>query len=291
PPCGGETAPDRCHRVLREGRLQRVTDRGRPRPRFAVQHVQGGGPASHAHLECHGEVAAGGPEPRAGALPLLRAQRQERKAQVRDHPGGARQERRGGPPKGTAVNSGRAITGSTRIVGVIGDPVGHSRSPAMHNAAFDALELDWVYVAFPVPRSKGAAAVRAVAILGLAGLNVTMPHKADAAAACDDLSSEGAALGAVNTVVNAGGTLVGHSTDGDGFLRALDDEGIAVSGQRAVIVGAGSAGRAITHALGRVGAQVTVAARRTDAARSAASLAPGGAAAPPDELPIGRSAL
>ena len=60
------------------------------------------------------------------------------------------------------MNSGRAITGSTRIVGVIGDPVGHSRSPAMHNAAFDALELDWVYVAFPVPRSKGAAAVRAV---------------------------------------------------------------------------------------------------------------------------------
>ncbi len=116
------------------------------------------------------------------------------------------------------MNNGRAITGSTRIVGVIGDPVGHSRSPAMHNAAFDALELDWVYVAFPVRRGDGAAAVRAVATLGLAGLNVTMPHKADAAVACDDLSSEAAALGAVNTVVNADGTLAGHSTDGDGFL-------------------------------------------------------------------------
>ena len=173
------------------------------------------------------------------------------------------------------MNSGRAITGSTRIVGVIGDPVGHSRSPAMHNAAFDALELDWVYVAFPVRRGAGAAAVRAMATLGLAGLNVTMPHKADAAAACDDLSSEAAALGAVNTVVNVDGTLAGHSTDGDGFLRALDDEGIAVAGQRAVIVGAGGAGRAITLALGRIGAHVTVAARRPDTARNAASLAPG----------------
>jgi shikimate dehydrogenase len=186
------------------------------------------------------------------------------------------------------VNRGRTLTGSTRVVGVIGDPVGHSRSPAMHNAAFDALGLDWVYVAFPVPRGEGAAAVRAVATLGLAGLNVTMPHKADAAVACDDLSSEAAALQAVNTVVNADGMLAGHSTDGDGFLRALDDEGIAVAGQRAVVVGAGGAGRAITHALGRIGAHVTVAARRPDAARSAASLAPGGVAVALDELPVDR---
>jgi shikimate dehydrogenase len=137
-----------------------------------------------------------------------------------------------------------------------------------------------------VPRGEGGAAVRAVATLGLAGLNVTMPHKADAAAACDGLSSEAAALGAVNTVVNADGTLVGHSTDGDGFLRALEDEGIAVAGQRAVVVGAGGAGRAITQALGRVGVQVTVAARRPDTARSAASLVPGGVAVALDELAV-----
>jgi shikimate dehydrogenase len=156
----------------------------------------------------------------------------------------------------------------------------------MHNAAFDALGLDWVYVAFPVPRGQGAAAVQAVATLGLAGLNVTMPHKADAAAACDDLSSEAAALGAVNTVVNMDGTLAGHSTDGDGFLRALDDEGITVAGRRAVVLGSGGAGRAITHALGRVGAHVTVAARRPEAARSAAALAPGGVAVGVDELAV-----
>jgi shikimate dehydrogenase len=174
------------------------------------------------------------------------------------------------------VNGGRVITGATRVVGIIGDPVAHSRSPAMHNAAFDSLGLDWVYVAFPVARGDGAAAVRAIETLGLAGLNVTMPHKADAAAACDDLAPEAAALGAVNTVVNADGTLVGHSTDGDGFLRALDDERITPAGQRILVLGAGGAARAITHALGRVGAHVTVAARRPDAARSAASLAPDG---------------
>ena len=184
------------------------------------------------------------------------------------------------------MNAGRVITGATRVVGIIGDPVGHSRSPAMHNAAFDALGLDWAYVAFPVARGDGAAAVRAVTTLGLAGLNVTMPHKADAAAACDDLAPEAAALGAVNTVVNVDGTLVGHSTDGDGFLRALDDEEIEVAGLRVLVVGAGGAARAITHALGRVGAHVTVAARRSDAARSAASLAPDGDAVGLDGIAV-----
>jgi shikimate dehydrogenase len=182
----------------------------------------------------------------------------------------------------------QVITGATRVVGVIGDPVGHSRSPAMHNAAFDALGLDWVYVAFPVPRGAGAAAVRAVPTLGLAGLNVTMPHKADAAAACDDLAPEAAALAAVNTVVDSDGTLVGHSTDGDGFLRALDDDGVAIDGRRALVLGAGGAARAITHALGRVGARVTVAARRAEAARSAAALAPDGVAVGLDDIAVDR---
>ena len=86
-------------------------------------------------------------------------------------------------------------------VGVIGDPVAHSLSPTLHNAAFDALGLDWVYVAFPVPRGRGADAVTAVSALGLFGLNVTMPHKEDAASACDELTADAAALRSVNTVV------------------------------------------------------------------------------------------
>ena len=186
------------------------------------------------------------------------------------------------------MTDGRAITGATRVVGIIGDPVGHSRSPAMHNAAFDALGLDWVYVAFPVARGDGAAGVRAIALLGIAGLNVTMPHKADAATACDDLTPEAAALGAVNTVVNADGALVGHSTDGDGFLRALDDEGITPARRQVLVVGAGGAARAITHALGRVGAHVTVAGRRPDAARSAAALIPDADAVSLDGIAVER---
>lgn len=184
------------------------------------------------------------------------------------------------------MRDGLEISGSTRVVGVIGDPIEHSRSPAMHNAAFAALDLDWVYVAFPVARGEGVEAVRGVRALGLAGLNVTMPHKPDAASACDELAPEAAALGAVNTVVNAGGALLGHSTDGDGFLRALDDEGVSVAGRDALVVGAGGAGRAIAHALGRAGAAVTVAARRPDAAADAAALVPGGVAVGLDEIVV-----
>jgi shikimate dehydrogenase len=172
-----------------------------------------------------------------------------------------------------------ALSAHTRVVGVIGDPVAHSLSPALHNAAFEALRLDWVYVAFPVPRGRAAAAVAAVPALGLAGFNVTMPHKEDVAAACDELTADAAALRSVNTVVAAtDGRTLGDSTDGPGFLDALADEDIAVEGQPVLVLGAGGAARAVVLALGRAGAQVTVAARRPEAAESAAALAPGGAA-------------
>jgi len=171
-------------------------------------------------------------------------------------------------------NPGRPpLSGHTRVVGVIGDPVAHSLSPALHNAAFEALGLDWVYVAFPVPRGRAAEAVAAVPALGLAGFNVTMPHKEDVAAACDELTPDAAALRSVNTVV--AGRTRGDSTDGPGFLDALADDEIAVGGKPVLVLGAGGAARAVVLALGRAGAQVTVAARRPDAAESAAALAPG----------------
>lgn len=173
------------------------------------------------------------------------------------------------------------VSAFTRVVGVIGDPVHHSLSPAIHNAAFVSLGLDWVYVAFPVPRGRGGAAVAAARDLGLAGLNVTMPHKADAAAACDDLTPDAAALGAVNTVVvRPDGRMLGDSTDGPGFLDALAEERIEVEGRRCLVLGAGGASRAVVLALGRVGAEVIVAARRPEAAADAARLAPGGQAVP-----------
>jgi shikimate dehydrogenase len=170
----------------------------------------------------------------------------------------------------------RRITAATRVAGIIGDPVAHSLSPAIHNAAFDASGLDWVYVAFPVSAGAGAEAVGAVRTLGLGGLSVTMPHKVDAATACDELSDHARALGAVNTIVPlVGGALRGESTDGDGFLRALAEEDFAPDGRRCLVLGAGGAARAIVLALGRAGATVTIAARRAEAARGAAALAVG----------------
>lgn len=168
------------------------------------------------------------------------------------------------------------LSGCTRVVGVIGDPVAHSLSPTLHNAAFEALGLDWVYVAFPVSRGRGAEAVAAVSALGLAGLNVTMPHKEDVAGACDELTPDSAALRSVNTVVALpDGRTLGDSTDGPGFLDALAVEKIDVTGKRVLVLGAGGAARAVILALGRAGATVTVAARRLDAAESAAALAAG----------------
>src|SRR3954471_11304961 len=113
---------------------------------------------------------------------------------------------------------------STRVAGVIGDPVRHSLSPVLHNAAFRATGLDWVYVAFPVAAGDGAVAVAAMRSLGIDGRSVTMPHKADVAAAVDRLEPAAAALGVANTVFTRDGELVGESTDGDGFLRALLSE-------------------------------------------------------------------
>jgi shikimate dehydrogenase len=175
-----------------------------------------------------------------------------------------------------------APTGATALYAVIGDPVRHSLSPVLHNAAFAALGVDAVYVALPVPAGAGAAAVRALPTLGIRGLNVTMPHKGDAAAACDELTPDAARLGVANTVtLLEDGRLLGDSTDGEGFVRSLLDEGLDPAGRQVAVLGAGGAARSVVLALGRRDAAVTVWARREDAARSAAELAPGAAVGPP----------
>ena len=171
------------------------------------------------------------------------------------------------------------VSAATRVAGVIGDPVRHSLSPVLFNAAFAVLRLDWVYVAFEVPAGRGVDALSAVRSLDLAGLNVTMPHKTDVAEACDDLTPDAEALRSVNTVVPlGGGRLLGDSTDGEGFVRSLRDAGHDPGGRRVLLLGAGGAARAVALALGREGSAVTVAARRADAAEAAAALAPAGEA-------------
>lgn len=156
----------------------------------------------------------------------------------------------------------RHVTGRTRTLGVIGDPVDHSVSPAIHNAAIAALGLDLIYVALPVARGRFPEAARGLAALGFVGANVTMPHKEAAAEAVDELSEDAERLRAVNTIV-IGDRLVGHNTDTTGFERMLrHDEGVDPAGSRAAIVGAGGAARAVALALARAGADtITVLAR------------------------------
>ena len=167
------------------------------------------------------------------------------------------------------------ISGHTRLAGVIGDPVRHSLSPTIHNAAFAAVDLDWAFLAFEVPLGGAAAALDAVRVLGIDGLSVTMPHKSDIAAAVDRLSPAAAALGAVNTVVREGSELLGENTDGAGFINALRfDEGVDPAGLRCLVGGSGGAARAVVRALGQAGAsEVIVAARRPAAAEAVVRLA------------------
>lgn len=163
---------------------------------------------------------------------------------------------------------------ATALAGVIGDPVEHSLSPVLHNAALVELGLDWAYVAFPVPAGRGRAAVEAMVDLGIRGFSVTMPHKADAAAACRRLSPVAERLGIVNTVTNLRGELVGDSTDGPGFVDSLLDQGWDPAGKNCLVLGAGGAARAVVLALAEAGAaEVLVVARRPEQAEQTASLA------------------
>jgi shikimate dehydrogenase len=151
------------------------------------------------------------------------------------------------------------ISGATVVVGIVGHPVAHSRSPALQNAAFAALGLDWVYVAFDVLPPHLATAIAGARALGLRGLNVTAPHKAAAVSAADRLVGAAAELELVNTLVFSPEGVRGHSTDGVGFLAAAADHGLAAGpGLRAVVLGAGGAGLSVAHALLGEGAEVTL---------------------------------
>ncbi|MFN8642232.1 MAG: shikimate dehydrogenase [Candidatus Binatia bacterium] len=168
------------------------------------------------------------------------------------------------------------ISGRTRVVGLIGDPVAHSRSPAMHNAAFAALGLDWVYVPLPVAAADVAAAVAAVRALGLAGANVTVPHKEAVLPHLDALTPLARRVGAVNTIVHRDGRLLGDNTDVHGFAATLRQHRARLRGRRALVIGAGGAARAVLAALVDAGiARVTIANRSADRARALARRFPG----------------
>lgn len=155
------------------------------------------------------------------------------------------------------------VRGSTRKVGVIGWPIEHTLSPVIHNAAFVALGMDWVYVPLPVATARLPAALDGLGALGFAGANVTMPHKTRAAELVPDLSHDARLLRAVNTIVVGTDGLAGHNTDALGFERFLrEDTGFDPSGRAALLFGAGGGARACALALSRGGlAELSVAVR------------------------------
>ncbi len=170
------------------------------------------------------------------------------------------------------------ITGATQLLGVIGWPVSHSFSPAMHNAALTELGLNYVYVPLPVAPEAVATAVPGLAALGFRGVNVTVPHKQAVMPLLDELEDAARAIGAVNTIVidhrppgdapltDLGVSMTGYNTDWSGFLADLAGLGVAVNGRDCLVLGAGGSARAVVYALATSGGQVNVVARRPEQA-------------------------
>ena len=150
------------------------------------------------------------------------------------------------------------ISSETKICGLIGHPVTHSVSPVMHNAAFEALGLDYIYLPFAVTKDRLAHAVDGVRGMNIRGLNVTIPHKVAVIPFLDGLEPLAERIGAVNTIVNDDGVLTGHNTDAAGFLKALLENGIEPGDKQVVLLGAGGAARAIAFALAEKGARLTI---------------------------------
>ncbi len=137
------------------------------------------------------------------------------------------------------------ISGTTTMLGLIGTPVAHSKSPAMYNHCFQKFGLDWAYLAFDIPAERAGEAVAAIRTLHMRGANVTMPCKNAVIPFLDELTPAARAIQAVNTIVNEDGVLVGHNTDGCGYTQNLRRNGIEVEGKKIVLLGGGGAASAI----------------------------------------------
>jgi len=158
------------------------------------------------------------------------------------------------------------ISGTTRVIAIFGHPVSHSLSPAMHNSAFREMGLDYCYIALDVLPSELRAAIEGVRAMDIAGLNITVPHKEAVMPMLDKVDPEASFIGAVNTIVNRSGKLIGYNTDGRGFMRSLEEESVDVAGKRVLLVGAGGAARAISWYLAESGSDLSIYNRTTERA-------------------------
>ena len=150
------------------------------------------------------------------------------------------------------------FSGKTKVYAVIGDPIEHSLSPAMQNAAFAASKLDCVFLAFKVKSAEVGSAISGVRALGIQGLNVTMPHKNAVIRFLDEVDQTAKLLEAVNTVKNENGKLCGFNTDGVGALGALKANGVEPKGKKVVLLGAGGAARAVAFALAKEADELSI---------------------------------
>lgn len=137
------------------------------------------------------------------------------------------------------------ITGHTKLTGLLGSPVAHSKSPLMHNEAFKELGLDYVYLCFDVPENNLKTAFEGLKKLNVAGFNCTMPDKTLICELVDELSPAASMIGAVNTVVNDNGKYIGHNTDGIGYMQSVKDAGYNIIGENMTLLGAGGAASSI----------------------------------------------
>lgn len=142
------------------------------------------------------------------------------------------------------------ISGKTKLIGIFGDPISHSLSPQMHNAAFKELGLDYAYLPFHVKDNQLKNAVESIRALNLRGVNVTVPHKEEVMQYLDELDEQAEHIGSVNTIVNNDGVLTGYNTDGRGYIQSLEEEtGINLKDMDIMIIGAGGSARSIISAL------------------------------------------
>jgi shikimate dehydrogenase len=163
-----------------------------------------------------------------------------------------------------------AISGKTRVCGVIGDPIEHSLSPTIQNAAFSHLKLDFVFLAFRVKAADLENALRGMRGLGIHGLNVTMPHKNTVIRCLDKVDSTVKFLGSVNTILNEDGELSGFSMDGVGALKALRENGVELSEKKVLLLGAGGAAKAIAFALAKEVGELAILNRSAEKAEALA---------------------
>jgi shikimate dehydrogenase len=164
------------------------------------------------------------------------------------------------------------ISGGTRVCGIIGDPIEHSLSPVMHNASFQELKLDFVYIPFRVKQNELREAILGARSLDIHGLNVTMPHKNAVIKYLDEIDPTARSIGAVNTILNDKGKLIGYNTDGAGALKALKENGVGLDVKKLLLLGAGGAGKAIAFYAAQEVEELKILNRRTQKAKELAEV-------------------